>query len=175
MKNITNASKENILNAILNHISKSGTHRITIREIARIANVNSAAISYYFGSKDNLIQEACKSYYDLGSKLFNELREDGLKPREKLKRFFLKYMDHMFNYPGFLKAQTHEWVARSPVRRVLHRLFLTAKNLSFEIKLYRSGTGDKTTTGGPCGMFVLTRRSDEIFSRITGPFLGGRI
>ena len=100
-----NDTKSNILKAVLEYISNSGNHKITIREISRIANVNSAAISYYFGSKDALIQEASKQYYIIGDEIFKELLMKKYEPRENLKHFFVKYTNHMIKYSGFLKVQ----------------------------------------------------------------------
>ncbi|QVK19597.1 TetR family transcriptional regulator [Mycoplasmatota bacterium] len=40
--------------------TENGNCDNSIREIGRLSNINSAAISYYFGSKDNLILVAIK-------------------------------------------------------------------------------------------------------------------
>jgi AcrR family transcriptional regulator len=114
--NTNNASKESILDAVLKHISETGSHHITIREIGRLANVNSAAISYYFGSKDALIHEACKYYYDIASKIFDELRDGKSYPRERLKQFFIAYTGHMLRYPGFLKVQISQYIGEEIIR-----------------------------------------------------------
>ncbi len=114
--NVKDSSKEKILGVVLKYISENETHQITIREIGRLAGVNSAAISYYFGSKDNLIQEACKYYYDLGNKIFEELKTEDGDPRDKLKSFFINYTNHMFKFPGFLKAQISQYISETQIR-----------------------------------------------------------
>lgn len=40
-----------------------GFENVTIKQLAQAANINSAAISYYFGGKENLYQEVLKSQF----------------------------------------------------------------------------------------------------------------
>lgn len=54
--------KQHIKEVALNLFKKSG--RLTAREIASNAHVNVASVNYYFGSKDNLIQEIIKTLTD---------------------------------------------------------------------------------------------------------------
>ena len=56
--------KEKLIGSIINLMNKKSVDQISIREIAKEAGVNSAAISYYFGGKDNLILEAMKIYWE---------------------------------------------------------------------------------------------------------------
>ncbi|MDP4095119.1 MAG: TetR family transcriptional regulator, partial [Bacillota bacterium] len=51
-------AKERIILATIELIEKKGINSITTRGIASTANVNSAAINYYFGSKEKLLDEA---------------------------------------------------------------------------------------------------------------------
>ncbi len=55
--------REKLIHSILSLMGKKSVDQISIREIAKEAEVNSAAISYYFGGKDNLILEAMKVYW----------------------------------------------------------------------------------------------------------------
>lgn len=50
--------RSRIVSAAIECIERYGVGGVTIRRIAEVAEVNSAAISYYFGSKDNLIASA---------------------------------------------------------------------------------------------------------------------
>lgn len=155
-------NKEKILGVVLKYISENETHQITIREIARLANVNSAAISYYFGSKDNLIQEACKHYYDLGNKIFEELATNKYEPRENLKNFLINYTSHMFKFPGFLKAQLSQYINETEIRSdvmvwIQHNSKLLAKSI-----------GEATKEKNP---EILNYKALQLLSSIVYPFL----
>lgn len=52
------SAEERIIRATINCIEAEGLERTTIRRIADIAGVNSAAINYYFRSKQRLIRTA---------------------------------------------------------------------------------------------------------------------
>ncbi|GJM80880.1 hypothetical protein HMSSN139_33760 [Paenibacillus sp. HMSSN-139] len=53
-------TKQNIIQATLELIKTEGADQVTLRKITAAANVNLALVNYYFGSKDNLINEALK-------------------------------------------------------------------------------------------------------------------
>lgn len=50
--------RERIVQATLDGIDRVGVSGLTVRGIAEGAGVNNAAINYYFGSKDRLLEEA---------------------------------------------------------------------------------------------------------------------
>lgn len=54
----TQPTKEHILISTINAIEKHGLDNLTTRLIAEEAGVNNAALHYYYGTKDNLIEEA---------------------------------------------------------------------------------------------------------------------
>ncbi len=155
-------NKEKILGVVLKYISENETHQITIREIARLAGVNSAAISYYFGSKDNLIQEACKYYYDLGNRIFEEIESNDDEPRDKLKRFFINYTNHMFKFPGFLKAQISQYINETQIRTDV------VTWLQSNCKILSDCIGQVTEEKNP---EILYFKSIQLLSSIVYPFL----
>ena len=49
-------AKERIMNTMVKLLlERKDVNKITTREIAKLANVNSASINYYYQSKDNLV------------------------------------------------------------------------------------------------------------------------
>ena len=54
--------KEQIIEVTLKLIAEEGTGGITIRQIAKKAEVNVAAVNYHFGSKDNLISQSMEYF-----------------------------------------------------------------------------------------------------------------
>lgn len=116
IKEVPKSRKEDILDVVLLYLTEKGAHDITIREIARLAHVNSAAISYYFGSKENLMHEACKRYYDIASEIFQGLRNKSINPRDRLKKVCIQYTEYMIKYIGFLKVQFLQYINQSDAR-----------------------------------------------------------
>lgn len=59
--------KKNTLNKILNTVTvlfaECRFENVTIMQLAQAANINFAAISYYFGGKENLYQEVLRSQF----------------------------------------------------------------------------------------------------------------
>ncbi len=52
-------AKERIMDTVVNLLlERKDIHKITTRQIAELANVNSALINYYYQSKDNLVLKA---------------------------------------------------------------------------------------------------------------------
>jgi AcrR family transcriptional regulator len=115
-KGVAKSKKDDILDVVLLYITEKGAHDITIREIARLAHANSAAISYYFGSKENLIHEACKRYYEIAGEIFLGLSNNSINPRERLKRVCIQYTEYMIKYIGFLKVEFSQYINESNAR-----------------------------------------------------------
>jgi len=53
-------TKERILRAAFEVFAKRGFHNTTVRDICQKADVNVAAINYYFNTKEKLYEEVCK-------------------------------------------------------------------------------------------------------------------
>jgi len=62
MKNENIESKERIMATMVKLLmEKKDVNKITTRQIAELANVNSALINYYYQSKENLVYKAVES------------------------------------------------------------------------------------------------------------------
>ncbi|NPA15880.1 MAG: TetR/AcrR family transcriptional regulator [Deferribacteres bacterium] len=59
-----NQTKERILKAASELFAKGSYEGVSIREIARKADVNSSLISYYFGGKENLYKAVLSQHFD---------------------------------------------------------------------------------------------------------------
>ncbi|EOS56916.1 TetR/AcrR family transcriptional regulator [Paenibacillus barengoltzii] len=95
-------TKQNILQATLDLIKTEGADQVTLRKITAAANVNLALVNYYFGSKDNLINEALKLLLTTFQENFSVLDDTSLPPKDRLKAFLLQYVDSVLQYPGLL-------------------------------------------------------------------------
>jgi AcrR family transcriptional regulator len=65
-----------ILDMALEILIESGYRAVTLREIARRCNVRSGAVSYYYKSKDALMQDLLYRVLDVYENMFNQIVED---------------------------------------------------------------------------------------------------
>ncbi len=84
----------------------------SVRNIAEVAGINVAMISYYFGSKEKLL-EALFSYRAEGTtqKLVSMLTNKALNPLEKVNMMIEYYIDKFYNQTSFHKIMSREQVA----------------------------------------------------------------
>jgi AcrR family transcriptional regulator len=105
--------RDRIFMATLSCIEKDGLDSVTVRAIAREAQVNTAAINYYFGTKarliDQVLSRTLKEGLDGSLDEFEELIASrsgniGAALREFIKVFF----GQMLNWPRLAVAQLHD-------------------------------------------------------------------
>jgi AcrR family transcriptional regulator len=103
------AARQRILEAAITRIEAEGLRHVTIRGVAREAGANSAAISYYFGSKDRLIEEALKQTLENAFGDWERLlvREDAPR-RESLRIVLGELLQGAHRFPGLTKAHLYE-------------------------------------------------------------------
>ncbi len=102
-------SKEKIIFAAVDLIERNGLHKLTMRSISKQAGVNVAAINYYFGSKEILIDEALK--LTLKNAFIDPV--DELKTAEHtvysaLEKILCEWFEGVIKYPGISKAHIYE-------------------------------------------------------------------
>jgi len=100
--------REKIIIAAISCIEKEGLQSVTIRGIAEEAMVNSAAINYYFGTKEKLLNQALKRTMDELSGMIGEIIEAKKNnPYEALQEFFEAFIEGMLRWPGIVKAHLY--------------------------------------------------------------------
>jgi AcrR family transcriptional regulator len=102
------STKQKIVLATIECIEKEGINAVTIRSIGREANVNSAAINYYFGSKDKLIEEAFDYIQKDFIMDFTEIINKDNDLRAILEELLLYIFQGTIKYPNIVKAVLHE-------------------------------------------------------------------
>lgn len=99
------SAREKIIAAAIDCIEERGLQALTIRSIAAKAGVNSAAINYYFGTKEELVEEALNRTLDEFKKMPEEiLRAEGLDLKQRLQAFFTSLFDGLIRWPRIVKA-----------------------------------------------------------------------
>ena len=97
-----------IIEATIECIEREGIQAVTIRKIAKLAGVNSAAINYYFRSKEKLVEEVKRTTVEHVFEDWREIINDESRSvRERLFLLFTDYMEGAIMYPGITKA--HMW------------------------------------------------------------------
>jgi AcrR family transcriptional regulator len=87
--------------------SRKGFDGTSVRDIAEAAGINTAMISYYFGSKEKLMEEIFeRKSLNIREKVDNLLKDDSLDPFQKMYSLVDEYID------GILQ------------RKVFHRILL---------------------------------------------------
>ena len=100
-----------IVQAAIDCIEQYGIQGATNRRIAARAGVNSAAINYYFRTKEALIQRCMQATLEnaFGEHEFEELPEGG--PRERCVAMFDHLVAGDVAYPGITRAHFYELLA----------------------------------------------------------------
>ena len=99
------STREKVIVAAIYCIEETGLQSLTIRSIAAKAGVNSAAISYYFGTKEKLVEEALNRTLEELKKMPEEiLRAEGLDLKQRLQAFFTSLLDGLIRWPRIVKA-----------------------------------------------------------------------
>jgi AcrR family transcriptional regulator len=118
------AARQRIVEGAISCIEREGLHGVTIRGIAREAGVNSAAISYYFRSKEKLIDEALRtslanSFGDWEQTLRGGTGELG----ETLRAVCLEILEGALRFPGMVRAHLSDSFAGGSLRAPFVRKF----------------------------------------------------
>ncbi|MCY1081066.1 TetR/AcrR family transcriptional regulator [Archangium lansingense] len=112
MGNEEQNARDRIIRATITCIERDGLDATGIREIAREAQVNSAAISYYFRSKEKLISLAIEQTLDqaFGNVLtdFDKLRAGGAGVREAFEAVLEDIVGNTTRWPRIAHAHFRE-------------------------------------------------------------------
>ncbi len=91
-----------ILDAAEALFANKGFEGASVRDIAKKANVNVAMISYYFGSKEKLLQQLLLNRTENSRKLLTQLKQDTHKDSwEKIDRIIDFFVDHLLESRQF--------------------------------------------------------------------------
>jgi AcrR family transcriptional regulator len=103
--------EEKIIAAAIECIEKYGIQDTTNRKIAEMAGINSAAINYYFRSKDVLIRRCMQVTLDNAFDWKDFARFTETSPNERCVAIFNDLLTGGIKYPGLTRAHFYELVA----------------------------------------------------------------
>lgn len=124
---VNTATEGKILDATIQCIERYGLDGTTIRRIAETAGVNSAAISYYYRSKDRLVEKAMELSLTNGFDWedYPDINEFSL--REYLVNVFTRLVEGAYTFPGLTRAHFFNVFAKgeydSPSVKKINRFF----------------------------------------------------
>lgn len=91
--------KQHIMDTAEGLFSKNGFDATSTREIAETAGVNVAMISYYFGSKENLLVAIVQRFSNEIRYRIQQAYESESHPNERMKKITRAYLDYSFEHP----------------------------------------------------------------------------
>jgi AcrR family transcriptional regulator len=106
-----NEKQKQILCVAEKLFSLHGFEGTSVRDIAESADVNIAMISYYFGSKEKLMQSLFQDRMtDIKLKLEALLNDTSIEPIEKIKMVIDQYVDRVWEKQQFFKLTIQEQI-----------------------------------------------------------------
>jgi AcrR family transcriptional regulator len=93
---------EKIVDRTIYLMGKKGSADLTVRDIANEASVNTAAVNYYFDSKDQLFTVVEERFAEAFGEIVEKLQDTEYAPEERLFRWADEIMGYLVDYPGVL-------------------------------------------------------------------------
>ena len=131
--------REHILDRTIYLMGKRGTTEVSVREIAKEAGVNVAAVNYYFSSKEQMLAQMGERFLHGYEDVMKLLESPGLPPEERLRRWAGEVMYFLADYPGVIALMERQMAVeplnpfgaalRTAVTRAVQRLTATLKEI----------------------------------------------
>jgi AcrR family transcriptional regulator len=103
--------REHILDRTIYLMGKQGTTDVSVRAIAQEADVNVAAVNYYFSSKEQMLTQAADRFVRGFDEVMRLLTSPGLPPEDRLRRWATEVMRFLVEYPGILALMQRQMAA----------------------------------------------------------------
>ena len=135
-----------IINATIECIEKEGIQNLTTRNIANRAEVNIAAVNYYFGSKDRLVEIALETSLENAFSDWQDILDDpSLAIEVKVERIYRELLQGALKWPGLARAHLYEPIYRQNYdTRAVSRMNGFFSKLDEQIR--QQAPGAETTT-----------------------------
>jgi AcrR family transcriptional regulator len=101
-------TRDHILDRTIYLIGKKGTTDVPVREIAREAGVNVAAINYYFSSKEQMYEQMVARFLTGYRQVMDQLKNPDVPPEKRLRHWCGEVMRYLTDYPGILALMARE-------------------------------------------------------------------
>ncbi len=146
-----------ILKIVERLIAERGINATSVREIAKEAGINVAMISYYFGSKEKMIESLFQ--YKIGRmyQYLSKLKDDHtLKTKERLSAFLKIYLETILNNNNFYRIMTREFSLKTIADPIYAKITeLKIQNLKMIDLILEDGYNKKEFSNKVSGEFIL--------------------
>jgi AcrR family transcriptional regulator len=135
-----NDKQVQIMEAAEKLFAEQGFAGTSVRDIAEAAHVNLAMISYYFGSKEKLMEAMFHHRgVDFKLQLENILQNKNLSPIQKVERLIDDYIERIFKKQSFHKIMAREQMvsSSSPITEQIYEM--KQRNFSLIKELIQQG------------------------------------
>ena len=139
--------KEKIMRTTLDMLRTSELKRIRIADISKAAKVSQVTIYNYFGSKEELLREVFRNYFDQAIRDFEQYMSEGHSMKEKIEHIiFLEKESYNDFPPGLIKELLIDdeelsviWKSSTGTKpfRSLYRLFRRVRRAAKFRRMYR--------------------------------------
>jgi AcrR family transcriptional regulator len=159
-------AEERLVNSTIQCIEAVGIQSATIRKIAEIAGMNSAAVNYYFRSKEALLDRAMEVTTENAIGDWERIIADPtMDPVEQLRTILRELLEGLAKFPNLSKAHLHGPIMEADFETVFARRFR-----AFVVK-----ARDALAPALPGGAAALELRLAALFSAAMGWGLLGRM
>jgi AcrR family transcriptional regulator len=130
---------EKIIERTIYLIGRKGTTDVPVREIARAAGVNVAAINYYFDSKEQMLQVVEERFIADAATVLGKVYDTRTPPEQRLLAWADEVMQYLLDYPGILLLIDRKMSAQLPdefgasLQRLFERGLVDLKALVGEV------------------------------------------
>jgi AcrR family transcriptional regulator len=133
MESKYNEKQVQILIAAENLFSEQGFNGTSVRDIANAANVNLAMISYYFGSKEKLLEAIFAFRIESTSiKLEYLLAKTDIEPVQKIELLVDHYIDKLQNNTNFFKIMQSQQL-KGDFNKDLSEIIYQSKKKNYDL------------------------------------------
>jgi AcrR family transcriptional regulator len=94
-----------LIHTAIKLIRKKPSNSITVRELAKEADVNPAAISYYFGGKEQLFEKAKDAYWQQICEIFREIEAQTAMTPDEAKGYCNRMLQFYLSSRGILRTE----------------------------------------------------------------------
>lgn len=105
--------RDRLLDATAALMIERGSIEVSLADIAKRTDLNSALISYYFGNKAGLMMALLRKVLGDDLAQLEQLSQLDISPQEKLRSHISGMIDSYFSYP-FINPLTHQLVTDEP-------------------------------------------------------------
>ena len=158
--------RERLLHAARELFTRRGFDAVSVRDLTARARVNLGAVTYHFGSKQELYREAITSIAEPFAEHVASIAAAPRAPLDRIERVTRAVLAYFEEHPEMPPILLRELAGHRPLSAPLAQLM--RRNLGVLIGLITDGQRDGTIRKGDPALFAFTVVSQPFFFRVAG-------